>query len=580
MTKFHEDKIKKIFEKKLAESAKEGRRFFHPALTIDREHQEVLIGISTAEPTFEKNKYKINEKIQIVTNKGEIWPLVEEQMETRNLFPRGIPSFGINESRWSPTKMVTPDFEAKTDQSDLSDHEKGGRVDPYKEVFLPIKTTLDKFIDFNNPNYSTLVALWILGTYLFPIFDAYPYLYLGGNPNSGKSKVLDLLYKLTFNPVNTSNSSPSSLFRTIENTLATILLDEGESLTGRESNPDLRLLFNAGYKSTGVVTRTNPENLKVEQFRVYSPKAIAAINLLDQTLATRCISIIMLKTANKTIGQSKVNDRSADWSGLRNKLYCFTLQHALEVAKVFDLGVEELELNNRNFELFSPLIAIATYLDKFSGEDLKLAQVVLKTANELIQEEDLLDEWTLWVLEALDEVVKDYRPYLVKDIKKTIAESRAFENESLDEHLNNKWIGACLKKFGFKRGKPTNEGKTYLIKREQVESLKERYGLIPPTPLTTVTMVTKDIIEAKSEGDHKSEVTIVSDLSDQELNRKIEDGILWLEDNPNSPKVAQAMKALEAFEREQDRRENPLMVKNEMTGIFEDSKLIKEGGET
>lgn len=482
-----------------------GMRFFHPALTINRVEQEVLVGIPESTPYFDDNdKYKISETLKIISSKNGIWELTKDEMEARNLYPTSIPSFGITEPRWSPDTTVTSKNEANSNHGDRSDYQGRGQVNPYKEVFLPIKETFEKFIDFNNSSYATLLAIWTMGTYLFPMFEAYPYLYLGGTKGSGKSKVLDILYKLVFNPISSSNASPSSLFRSIENTLATILLDEGECLTGRETNPDLRLLFNAGYKATGKVTRTNPESLKVEHFMVYSPKAIASINLLDQTLASRCISLIMLRTSNKEKGRMRVNERTLDGKVLRDVLYRWCLYHALEVAKIFDEDKDLSDLNNRANELYLPLFSIASYIDSFIPEgEVKTLPIAQQVADDSLIEEDLLDDWTLWVLEAIDAVVTDFRPYLVKDIRKSIVRARVKEEEVLDDHLNNKWIGSCLKKFGFKRGRPTNEGKTYFLKRELIESLKERYGLMPPPSTATVTMVTTDENEPKVESDYK-----------------------------------------------------------------------------
>lgn len=482
-------------------------RFFHPALTIDRDNQEVMVGIPKPIPGFDdKGHYQLTEVIKIVTNKKSSWDLVQIEIETRNLYPKSFPSFGATEPTWSAEDMVSFLNEAKNNQDDHTDHRLGDiGGDPHKEVFLPIKEVFDRFIDFYNPSYSILLTLWVMGSYIFIIFEAYPYIHLTGGPGTGKSKVLEILCYLAFNAIACANASPSSLFRSVESSLATIVLDEGETLTGREVNPDLRLLFNSGYKQTGSVIRTNPETLKVDHFTTYSPKAIASINPLDNTTASRCIQIIMLKTANKLKGKLKINERSLNKKALKNSLYRWCLNHGLEVAKIFD--EENLsDLNNRSNELFSPLFAIASYLDKYIPEsESKILSVMQKLAEDCIEEEDSLDDWSLWVLQAIDEIVTDFRPYQIKDVRMAIVRDRVTAGEFLDEKMSPRWIGSCLKKFGFKRGKPTEQGKTYLLKREHIESLKERYGLIPPILDSTVSMVSTDNIEAKNTPDHSVE---------------------------------------------------------------------------
>lgn len=466
------------------------QKFFHPALTIDRNNKLVLLGISKYKQRLKDKKILSAETISIITNNGDIWVLNEDELKNKNLFPNAMPSFGNVEPRWSP-ESIKNFLKIKSDYSDSGDFQIKTSVDPYKDIFLPIKETLEKFIDFSNPTHSTVIALWIMGTYLFPIFEAYPYLGVGGMKGSGKSKILEILQRLTFNAFSTSNATPASLFRIIEKNLCTVLIDEGEALTGRESNQDLRLILNAGYKSSGLVTRTNTETFKVETFRVYSPKAIASINPLDQTLASRCISIVLLRTSNKEIGRTRINDRAADWQGLRNNLYLFTLEHSLRVAEIFDKDEELSDLTNRTNELFLPLFAIASYCDQYTeGFDLKLLKILSSFANESVDEEDNLDDWSLWVLEALDELVTASRPYLVKEIKHQISQQKIIQGEIIDEKMTPNWIGGCLRRFGFKRGKPTRQGKTYQISRQQITDLQVRFGLKPPLD-NKVTLVTK-----------------------------------------------------------------------------------------
>lgn len=476
------------------------RRYFHPALTLDRSQQEVLIGIPEFTPDVKNGKYKLNESLKIVSSKAGVWDLKEDEMEKRDMYPISIPSFNRGMKRWSHDLFKRYENEARCDHDDYCDHKDSKGVDPYNDVFLPIKRIIDRYIDFTNPAYSSALALWIMGSYIFPIFEAYPYIHLEGTKGSGKSKILEILFRLSFNALYSSNSSTPSLFRTIENTLSTILLDEGESLTGREVNPDLRLLFNSGYKANGVVTRFNKDSHKTEYFQVYSPKAIASINPLESALKSRCISIVMLRTADKAKGTVRVNDRSSDWEGMRDKLYRFTLEHALKVAEIFDLQEGETELNNRDNELYSPLLAIAKYVDSFIGdEELKIHPVISHLAAESLLEEDPLDDWSLWVIEGLDSLVTDHRPYLIKDIRLAVSHNRILQGEALEDRFSGKWIGGCLRKFGFKRGKATREGKTYLISRKQIEDLKLRYGLNNPSSLSmvnTVTLVTNEAVPA------------------------------------------------------------------------------------
>ena len=258
-----------ITEDKTKGSVKPKSRLFHPALTIDIRNQVIITCFPKTIANFDKNKFRLEEAIIVVQSTGTYWELDNKEIKERKMYPLAIPSFGYSESRWSPQAMIKLKNERNCDHRDCRDHGTGQVVDPYTDVFLPIKEAVEYYVDFTNAYQSALITLWTIGTYLFPIFEAYPYLYLGGMRGSGKTKVLDTLQRLVFNPESTSNSSTASLFRTIERNLSTVLLDEGETLTGREVNPELRLLFNSGYKrSMSVVTRTQSDTFKTERFKL------------------------------------------------------------------------------------------------------------------------------------------------------------------------------------------------------------------------------------------------------------------------------------------------------------------------
>lgn len=453
---------------------------FHPALTIDVKRQNIITSFPKMNVEFEKEKYQLNEAIIIVESSGKYWELNSKEMKERKMFPLAIPSFGYSEPRWSPSIMLSLKNEAKCDHCDHCD--RGTKaVHPYKDLFIPIKQRIDYFIDFAHSGDLNILTLWIIGTYLFPIFEAYPYIYLGGMRGSGKTKVLDILQQLVFNPESTSNSSTSSLFRTIQRNLSTVLLDEGESLTGREANPELRLLFNAGYKKSGVVTRTHTESFNTERFKVYSPKAIASINPLEATLASRCITIIMLRTANQDRGKRRINDQLINWQKYRDNLYKFLINYGLCIAHLYNTSSDNLSnLINRDNELYLPLFCIASFIDKYIVEsENKILPELQKYVKESLsqEQEEGLDDWSFWVLEALNDLIKEHREYLIKDIKKQIIVNRNIDDDPVDERMTNKWIGSCLRKFGLKRGKAIREGKTYWINSEQVSDLKKRYGV-------------------------------------------------------------------------------------------------------
>lgn len=446
------------------QSIKMNIKIFKPSLGFDFESKIVHIAVPLADLEDDKKGRKIlKTKIYVITSDREFWPITEEQKEKRNLYPDKLPQFAIGEMRWS-RENVRKFLEDKS----------GSEFNPYQEVFLPIKKAIESHIDLNNQWDSTLVTLWIIGTYIFPIFEAYPYLLLSGTRGSGKTKLLELLYKLSFNAEITSNATPPSIFRIIEANLSTILIDEGEMFSGKERDKELILLLNSGYKRSGVVTRVNKDTHQVERFQAYSPKAVAAINPLDSTLQSRFITINMIKTGSKDKGNARVSEKSADWTELRDRLYRFALLSGLEVAEVFQKSDKINLLNCRNNELWSPLLAIAEYLDIFSPEP-SLFDSLSSLALEWSEGEDSLDDWHSNLLRALQQAVTIKKPYPLSDIR--LAMCNFFEDAEESVKVTNHWVGNALRRFGFKPAKRSNKGSRYLLDPERVNDLLNRYEI-------------------------------------------------------------------------------------------------------
>lgn len=437
-------------------------KIFKPALGFDLESKIAYVAIPVAN-IDQGNKPKASNKLYIINSKKECWPLIEEEFGKRDLYPEQTPQFALGETRWANHYIKS--F-LKDDNDDI--------FNPYLEVFLPIKNTLEDHIDFNHPLASTLISIWIMGTYIFPLFEAYPYLLISGTRGAGKSKLLEIINILAFNAELTSNASPSSLFRIIESNLCTILIDEGESLTGNERDKDILYILNAGYKKNGTVTRTNKDTHQVEKFKVYSPKVVAAINPLDPTLKSRFISVILIKTGNKDKGNKRVNDQSANWEKLRDGLYQFALLSGFDVHEVFNKSSKINLLNGRNNELWTPILAIAEYLDSFDpGANLFLP--LARFAKEEEENTDSLDDWHLALLDSLNNLVTTFRPYLVGEVKKGMAPY--IEDSPELERITGRWVGNALHRLGFKRAPRKSNGAAYYINPDRVKDLRVRYEL-------------------------------------------------------------------------------------------------------
>ena len=153
-----------------------------------------------------------------------------------------------------------------------------------------------------DPHLPLVLALWALATHLFDCFDAFAQLAITSpTKRCGKTRVAELLEFVVANPLRTVGISVAALFRTIEKKKPTLLLDEAESLRGRDDRANaLREILNAGYRKGQKVLRCVGEDYKPKEFDTYCPKVIVLIGSLADTTADRSIPVEMKRrTAEK-----------------------------------------------------------------------------------------------------------------------------------------------------------------------------------------------------------------------------------------------------------------------------------------
>jgi len=169
------------------------------------------------------------------------------------------------------------------------------------EMYELIIQILKKYCDLEERYYS-LIAIWIIGTYMHKGFPTYPYLFFNAMKGSGKSRLLRLITVLSKEGCMLNSLTEAVLFRT----KGMLGIDEFEGLN-RKGKENLTELLNSAYKRGTKVKRMKKvhtidgEEQVVEEFDVYRPIALANISGMDNVLNDRCITIILNKSNNPKI---------------------------------------------------------------------------------------------------------------------------------------------------------------------------------------------------------------------------------------------------------------------------------------
>lgn len=173
-------------------------------------------------------------------------------------------------------------------------------VEP-SQLFTRIRKLFTAYIELSDHRLYDFLTLWSIGTYFHLLFNAYPYVYVGGISGTGKTKLLTLCSLICFNSVSSGAPTCASLFRLIQSTRCSVFLDESEVLSNRYSATDIRNLLLNGYKKGQPVIRIRTDERKFEPefFEIYSPKMLVNIEGLETVLGSRCIDIIMQRGSNR-----------------------------------------------------------------------------------------------------------------------------------------------------------------------------------------------------------------------------------------------------------------------------------------
>lgn len=241
------------------------------------------------------------------------------------------------------------------------------------DVFRRLCERVAYFIDLpkeHAPGMLATLVLWVLLTYCYLAWDAVPYLYVGGPLHSGKTRVFEILARLVFRPLGSSNMSAAAMFRTLHSQGGTLLLDEAERLKQTQA-PEVQEMLSmllAGYKRGGQATRLEPvgDTFKTVSFDVYSPKALACVAGLPPALASRAIGVTMFRAApGSEKPRRRIDADKAGWQRLRDDLHALAMEHGSTWLELPNRVEVCPTMSGRDFELWQPLLALASWVESY-----------------------------------------------------------------------------------------------------------------------------------------------------------------------------------------------------------------------
>lgn len=295
-----------------------GIPFIHPALDFAKGNAYLTQPLLVTEYDEKNEKEEIRQRNFIIssTNGGYMMKLIES----------GKNNYEDYVLRIHPA-IIDPRWEV----ADLNDFLKNPQSPTLRALYDEVLEQLIWYFDMPQDELE-VIALWVVGTYFFPILRSFPYLYFNATKRSGKTKMLYFLSKLCFNAFLVQDPTQAAYFRLADNNRATLLIDEMENINSKEK-AEIRSLLLGSYKEGIAVPRCeekrgkgNVKELVVKNYFPFSPRALANIGGFDDVLEDRCITFILQRSSNPEITNREIADADI-FQKLRNKLYRATLLH-------------------------------------------------------------------------------------------------------------------------------------------------------------------------------------------------------------------------------------------------------------
>jgi hypothetical protein len=332
---------------------------------------------------------------------------------------------------------------------------------------------------------SVAIALWVAHTHAFEAADATPYLAItSAEKRSGKTRLLEVLELIVSRPWFTGRTTTAALTRKIDAVAPTLLLDESDAAFkgGQEYAETLRGVLNTGYRRGGKTTVcvVQGSSISYADLNTFSPKAIAGIGDLPDTVADRSIPIRLTRRAlDEPVEKFRRRDAEDQAESTRQSLESLASHHMEELR---DARPEEVgALDDRAADVWEPLLAIADLAGDAWPALARAAAVELSTGLEA-EDASLGVELLTDVRRIFDSLGAE--KISLKDLASKLAEiEEAQWGDMRGREITGRDVGRMLKPYRI-RARSVRLGSERTargFKREQFEDAWARY-LRPPVP--------------------------------------------------------------------------------------------------
>ncbi len=297
-----------------------------------------------------------------------------------------------------------------------------------------------------NEHSAIVVTLWVVLTYLHDLTRVSPILAITSpEKRCGKTTLLGILTRLVCRPLPASNISNAAVFRTIEHCQPTLLIDEADSFL--RDNEELRGVLNSGHTpQTAFVIRTVGEDYEPRRFSTWTPKALALIGSLPDTLEDRSLPVRLQRKLPGEKVASTLRGNGPDLTDTRRQLARWVEDNREAFAAAAAAVHIPEALYNRAADSWEPLLRIAELVGSGWPEAARAAAVAISGSDDVEESRNTL---LLSDIERIFDETANPRltPTELADALNEL-EERPWQSMRRGNGVSTDWVSKTLKKFG------------------------------------------------------------------------------------------------------------------------------------
>lgn len=230
---------------------------------------------------------------------------------------------------------------------------------PMADLLAEAQAFLLRYVTFTTTDYALVASLWAAATYLWPHFDAFPYLIITSDTKrSGKSRFAEVLSFMCANPSNMAGMTPATVFRSIRDENPTLFMDEAETLSS-EAASMMRAILNVGYRKGQTIPRMG--KVGVEHWPAYCPKVFILIGDVYDTLRDR--SIVVRMKRGDAPSRFLYETAKLDGGDIGTRFKEMLEEHRDAIMTAYTTHAGLTFLADRDEEIWLPLFAVLSVLD-------------------------------------------------------------------------------------------------------------------------------------------------------------------------------------------------------------------------